>query len=32
MKGTTSSTTAEIHVQAHEQTAISTALRHPKVR
>ena len=31
MRGTASSTTAEICAQAHEQTPISMALHHPKV-
>ena len=31
MGGPASSTTAEIYMQAHERTAISTALRSPKV-
>ena len=31
MGGSASSTTAEIHMQAHESTAISTALLSPKV-
>ena len=31
MRGPASSTTAEIYMQAHESTAISTALHPPKV-
>ena len=31
MEGPASSTTAEIYLQAHELTAISTALHHPKL-
>ena len=31
MRGTASSTTAEIYMQTHEQTAISTVLHPPKV-
>ena len=31
MEGVTSSTTAELYILAHEQTAISTVLQPPKV-